>query len=176
MCLFVISRFAWNTDSAARNDQIFSCKATTGTESWKMTHWQPITIQIQEWFSGSETSAPCGRKAFSGLAKGWDGSFGSWQATSGALFLKQMCPCASCLWQNTSWIHLWARPAVSRWVGPGSLFLIALSFIWEENKEWLISQFPLTSFHFFTSLQSMWYFWKKTAEGSSGVNIGESSV
>lgn len=34
MCLFVISRFAWSTGFAARNDQIFSCKPTTGTESW----------------------------------------------------------------------------------------------------------------------------------------------
>lgn len=70
MCLFAILRFAWSTDFAARNDQIFSCKASTGTESWKMTHWQPITIQIQEWFSSSETRAPCGRKAFSGWLRG----------------------------------------------------------------------------------------------------------
>ena len=35
MCLFVISRLAWSTDFTARNDQISSCKATTGTDSWE---------------------------------------------------------------------------------------------------------------------------------------------
>lgn len=35
MCLFVISRLAWSTDFTARNDQISSCQATTGTDNWE---------------------------------------------------------------------------------------------------------------------------------------------
>lgn len=48
MCPFVISCFAWSTDFAAKNDQISSCKATTGTDSWEDDHTDsPLLYKFQ---------------------------------------------------------------------------------------------------------------------------------
>lgn len=94
MCPFVISCFAWSADFAARNDQISSCKATTGTDSWEDDRTDsPLLCKFQNDSADLRQELQVGAKH--SQAAGWDGSLGRWQGAPGALFPKQMCPCAS---------------------------------------------------------------------------------
>ena len=122
MCLFVISCLAWSTDFIARNDQISSCKNTTGTDSWKDDPSDsPLleklkndsAVRGQELRVGAQTSQAClwGRMG-AGLLVG-----------DGRCFIPETkVSTCNCVYQSTSWTHLWASSTVSGLVGPGSLF------------------------------------------------------
>ena len=78
---------------------------------------------------------------------GWE--LGCWWVMAGALFLKQMCPCATVFTRALAELICGlALQSLDWWVqDPGFLF------IRNGNREQLINQFTLTSFHSFTNLQ-----------------------
>ena len=104
-----------------RNDQISSCKNTTGTDSWKDDPSDsPLldklkndsAVKGQEFHVGAQPSQACL----------WGGMGAGLLVGDGRCFIPEtkvsMC---NCVYQSTSWTHLWASSTVSGLVGPGSL-------------------------------------------------------